>query len=252
MNLPETDAEFVNPEKLFDGAKKNPDPWDLSYKKSLAAQPSWAQHGMPPLTDRFIDLTRTSDSEGIHLDIGCGNGIKTVNFALAGLRTVGIDISKEAIREANFLLDGHKLPGQCAFVEGSCLDLKFAPGSISSVSDILCFTHIEDKNQLEYLKGVHSILRPNGYFMLTLFSDRDEHFHGHPVSKKYRFHYDPSTMEEGYEHYEGMYNFHFGVQNILETFSGLFDVVGAIHVRHPLYQHRYLWNVILQKIDSYE
>lgn len=247
MNDHEKQMGLVDPQALFQQSTPELNPWNLSYRKALAAQPSWVQHGMPPLSDKFIELVKGASRDGIHLDIGCGNGIKTVNFALAGLKTIGVDISLDAIKEAKLLLDGHKLRNKCTFIEGSGLDLKFPQDSIDSATDILCFTHINDRDQAQYLRGIHNVLRNDGYFMLTLFSDQDEHFHGHPVSKKYVFHYDPNTMEQGYEHYEGMYNFHFGMKDIQEIFRGLFDITGAVHTRHPLYPHRYLWNVILQK-----
>ena len=76
------------------------EPWNLSYKMSVQAKPSWSRHGLPYLFDEFIALVKKNGDGTNHLDIGCGDGVKTVNYALNGLNTVGIDISNDGFREA--------------------------------------------------------------------------------------------------------------------------------------------------------
>lgn len=225
-------------------------PWNLSYKMSLEAKPSWSKHGMPALFQKFVKLVKANKEEGIHLDIGCGDGVKTVNFALAGFNTVGIDISEEGFREAKELIKELGIIGKCKVVRANCLDLPFDDQSVKSASDTLCFTHLKSKDHKKYKNELFRVLKDGGYILIVLFSDNDEHFHGHKVSKKYIFRFDPTNpLMEGYAHYHGMHNFHFNKKDIKKTFSDLFKIVEITEVKHPLYPHRYLWNVILKKPD---
>jgi hypothetical protein len=83
---------------------------------------------------------------------------------------------------------------------------------------------------------------------MVLFSDKDEHFHGHPVSTRYTFRVDHANPEmRGWEHYEGMYNHHFNESDIVAMFQNTFIIDEMIETEHPVYAYRRLWNVILRK-----
>lgn len=227
-------------------------PWDLSYRKSLEALPSWVKHGMPYFSDRFIKLVQENRLPlQKHLDIGCGNGIKTVNFALEGWDTVGIDISSEGFKEAKEIIERLRIHHRCRFLKANCLDLPFRDNSFSSASDILCFTHLKPSSYKEYISGLHRVVANGAYVLMVLFSDKDDHFHGHKVSKNYTFKYNPSNLlMKDYAHYHGMFNAHFNEKNIKETLGDKFKIVEMVEVSHPIYPHRFLWNVILKKIKK--
>lgn len=227
-------------------------PWHLSYQKAADARPSWSRHGMPSLYHEFIKLVGNSgNGDGIHLDIGCGDGVKTVNFALAGLNTIGIDISNNGFKEARELIKELGIRGKCRVIKASCLKLPFNESSVKSASDILMFTHLKPKDQKQYKKELFRVLKNGEYALIVLFSDKDEHFHGHKVSKKYTFRFDPTnTLMEGFAHYHGMYNYHFAKKDIKKIFGDIFEIIHKVEVIHPIYSHRYLWNVILKKNES--
>ncbi len=223
-------------------------PWNLSYKMSFEAKPSWSRHGLPHLFDEFISLIKSSGNGTNHLDIGCGDGVKTVNYALNGLNTVGIDISNDGFKEAKELIKELKIPKKCKVIKANCLKLPFETGTITSASDTLCFTHLQEKDHQKYSRELYRVLKNGSLVMMVLFSDKDKHFHGHSVSRGYSFRFDPDNPEmAGFAHYHGMYNVHFGRQEIKKTFSDTFRIVKMIEVPHPLYDYRYLWNIILQK-----
>lgn len=223
-------------------------PWNLSYRMSLEAKPSWSRHGMPALYEEFLKLVKDNGDEGIHLDIGCGDGVKTVNFALASLNTIGIDISNTGFREARDFIKELGVSKICKVIKASCLKLPFKSSSVHSASDILCFTHLKPKDYESYKRQLYRVLKRGGYVLMVLFSDKDSHFHGHKVSKRYTFNFDPANpLMECYAHYHGMYNAHFGKRDIQKTFGDKFEIVKMEKVKHPLYLHRFLWNVILRK-----
>lgn len=245
---------------------KEHQPWNLSYKRSLKAhsktsfssfaykishdaRPSWSRHGMPALYSSFIKLLgKNHTNGGFHLDIGCGNGVKTVNYALIGFKTVGVDISDDGFHEARELIRELGISKKCKVIQASCLKLPFEDNSAASASDTLCFTHVKPKDQKRYKEELYRVLKPGGYTLLVFFSDKDKHFHGHKVSKRYTFRFDPTNeLMEGYSHYHGMFNYHFGKAEVKKTFGDIFEIIEMKEVGHPLYSHRFLWNVILRK-----
>lgn len=234
--------------------KKHPielQPWNLSYQMA-DVRPSWSQHGMPALFETFISLVQNSKNQhGVHLDIGCGNGIKTVNFALAGLPTLGIDISEDGFNEARKRIEDSGLTVNCTVMQSSCLSLPLEDKMARSASDVLCFTHLRPKDYGRYKSELYRVLKGGRYVLMVLFSDKDEHFHGHKVSREYSFKFDPENpLMAGYSHYHGMVNVHFDRAEIERTFKDMFEIIEMKEVKHPVYPYRYLWNVILKKPET--
>ena len=229
--------------KTIKKSKKNV-PWEQGYNIKNTA---WSKHP-PVLLKEFLELVKTSSNGSVlHLDLGCGNGIKTVEYAKNGLKTLGIDISASGIAEAKKLIGGLSLSKICQVIEASCLHLPVDENSVSSASDILCLTHFNAEEREEYLKEIYRVSVKGSYLLFELFSDKDKHFHGHPVSKSYYFSYDPKNhFMEGYAHYDGMYNVHFGKNDVEATFKD-FEIIKMKEFKHPLYDYRRLWNVILRK-----
>lgn len=228
-------------------------PWHLSYKMALEAKPSWTRHGLPALFEEFTTLVKVNHNphQLPHLDIGCGNGVKTVNFALQGLPTYGVDLSTDGFREGRELARELRVNRRCRFIKANCLKLPFAKNFFGSTSDILCFTHLRPSHYSRYKKELKRVLKNGGYTLMVLFSKRDRHFHGHPVSSGYSFRFRPGNpLMAGYAHYHGMYNAHFDRQDINEVFAADFQLVKVRQVKHPLYQHRRLWNIILRKLSD--
>lgn len=229
-------------------------PWNLSYKKAEEARPSWSRHGMPALYTKFIKILGKNHTNGrFHLDIGCGNGVKTVNYALCGLRTIGIDLSDDGFIEARELIRELRISRKCKVIQANCLKLPFKDDSVMSASDTLCFTHIKPKDQRLYKKELFRVLKAGSFVLMVLFSNKDKHFHGHTVSQKYTFKFDPNNpLMERFAHYHGMYNYHYDKNEIKKTFDDMFELVEVAEFIHPLYPHRYLWNIILRKSGSNE
>jgi ubiquinone/menaquinone biosynthesis C-methylase UbiE len=216
-------------------------PWQISYERAGGSGASWAQHGMPALFERFIRMVRGSTA-GPHLDIGCGNGVKTAQFAPGRRRSVGVDIAFEGLRAASERGVASDL------LQADCVQLPFKSAAFGSASDILCFTHISRAQHGAYVRELQRILVPGGRVLLVLFSLSDEHFHGHTVSREYAFRFDPLNPHmAGYEHYAGKVNIHFDREAILDTFGSTFSIEALSESPHPLYAHRKLWNAIIRK-----
>jgi SAM-dependent methyltransferase len=215
-------------------------PWHIGYQQAGGSGASWAQHGMPALFDRFVGAMVETPA-GPHLDIGCGNGVKTAQFARGGRRSIGVDIAFDGLRAAS--ASGI----QASILQSNCVQLPFKTDAFASASDILCFTHIPRAQHGSYLAELERILMPGGRALVVLFSLSDDHFHGHPVSPEYAFQFDPrNPLMAGHEHYAGKLNVHFDHAAIMDTFGRTFTIEVLTESAHPLYEHRRLWNVIIR------
>jgi SAM-dependent methyltransferase len=155
-----------------------------------------------------------------------------------------MDLSIRALTEALERRPGASVQYACARAEA----LPFLNASIGSASDILMSTHLDGDAWEQYTAELARMLRPGAYVLLVLFSAADEDFHGHPVSKRYIFQHQPGNLAmERFEHYAGMINVHFDLSDIQAAFGPRFEIVRAVQVRHPVYERRYLWNVVVRK-----
>ncbi len=220
-------------------------PWERSY--AIGSNPSWSLHEMPALAEYFLELAGAGG--GVHLDVGCGNGGKTMQFAAAGRQTIGLDPSPAAIALASSRAAKSGLTQRCSFIQGNALAIPMTTASVASASDILMATHLDEWELGVYLAELRRVTVSGAYLLLVLFSDQDCHFHGHAVSKRCTFRFDPANeLMAAYEHYDGMYNAHFGQDEIASLLAcGGFEHRVSIEVPHPVYSHRTLWNVIATK-----
>jgi 2-polyprenyl-6-hydroxyphenyl methylase / 3-demethylubiquinone-9 3-methyltransferase len=94
------------------------------------------------------------------LDIGCGGGVLTEEFAALGCQVTGIDISPKsiAVAQAHASISGLDIDYRVG--SGSCLD--FDPGSFDAVSCCDVLEHIRDWKQV--ISEVSRVLAPNGLF----------------------------------------------------------------------------------------
>lgn len=227
-------------------------PWLESYAKMDGSTPSWSRHGMPFLFEKFLLVRKDAAVHGVHLDVGCGDGVKTINFVANGLPTLGIDISEDGIKKARGLAREREV--SCDFVVAEATTLNpLVRESIGSLSDILVGTHFKQKEWNVYMSQLKRILQLGAPLLFVFFSNKDEHFHGHPVSNEYTFDIqeaDPGLEPdiENFRHYHGMYNKHFGLGDIIERIGSNFGIIETEEVQHPNYSYRRLWNVIAQKM----
>lgn len=230
-------------------------PWDASYRAVGKVVPSWAKHGVPALFQEFVALRSLDGRSRQHLDIGSGNGIKTVVFAENGLEVIGLDPSGEAVIQARALAKRRRLVRSCQFLQANALNIPLPDNSIGSASDILVSTHFTSTDLKKYIRELDRVLVAGGYFLAVFFSDQDLHFHGWRVhGKKNVYTYNVSGADPNLEpaladfaHYNGMVNFHFGPADVDKVFGRYFRTVKMREVRHPVYAHRKLLNVIMQK-----
>ena len=98
------------------------------------------------------------------LDLGCGSGADCVLLARAGYATLGIDLSKEALR-----LAAERAAKEEVFVHFQCGDVLALPcesESFDIVTDRGCFHHISEEDRSRYATEVARVLKPEGKLLL--------------------------------------------------------------------------------------
>jgi SAM-dependent methyltransferase len=102
------------------------------------------------------------------LDIGCGPGRHSLEFARRGYNSVGVDISSEFIKYANQVAKDEKLKAE--FFVADARELNFNQefdGAICLCEGAFGLAGNED-NHRKVLKSVYNALRPGSLFVLTV------------------------------------------------------------------------------------
>jgi cyclopropane fatty-acyl-phospholipid synthase-like methyltransferase len=109
------------------------------------------------------------------LDLGCGNGIATMDiFEEFDCTITGIDISNERISFANKKCSEKHYPGKIQFMKGDMTDLSyFGENSHDAILSQAAIYHCHEKEKL--FQEVYRVLRPGGRFVVTDACRRDNH-----------------------------------------------------------------------------
>lgn len=116
------------------------------------------------------------------LDVGCGDGYDSVQFARYG-RVTGTDLAPATIADANQRYDGSGV----TFVAGDFLTLDFPSAPFDVVVTLETIAHVYD--QAAFVGRCAQLLRPGGHLIVTT-QNRDVHdFLGHPPARGYLRHW---------------------------------------------------------------
>ncbi len=104
-------------------------------------------------------------SQGTTLDLGCGAGTDAIYLASLGFRSIGLDVSSEALAIARARADEADV--MVDWREHSVLELPFEDGSIHFAVDHGCFHHIDADNRRQYADELARVLVPGARFLLS-------------------------------------------------------------------------------------
>ncbi|MBC8179695.1 class I SAM-dependent methyltransferase [candidate division KSB1 bacterium] len=104
-------------------------------------------------------MTIVGDLQGKKiLDLGCGIGWASVDYAMKGASVIGLDISMELIKRAKLLVRNKNLKSKIYFVQGSGEYLPFKK-KFDLVTGVAILHHLDFKRTVQTLKKT---LRANG------------------------------------------------------------------------------------------
>lgn len=98
------------------------------------------------------------------LDIGCGEGYNTRQFASRGAHMQAIDISEKFIRYAQQTEDAEPL--KIRYVRGSALELPFLMDTFHFVTATMSLMDMPDLQKV--FGEVHRVLKPGGFFQFSI------------------------------------------------------------------------------------
>ena len=99
-------------------------------------------------------------ARGLVIDVGCGLGSELAHLARAGWRTVGVDLSAAALRQARASTTGP------AFARADVRTLPFAGGSFDLALDRGCFHYLPPSQWRCYAAELARVLQPGGRLLL--------------------------------------------------------------------------------------
>ena len=137
----------------------------------------WAGDQPSPYAVEFLKRVRQEVPAGRLLDLGCGQGRHAIIARKLGFRVVGVDYEPLALRGARGWARREGVKG-IVFRQADILDLPFRSGSFDIVLDYGCLHHQKKADWPAYRRSVLRVLKPRGYFLLSVFSPRFRFFAG--------------------------------------------------------------------------
>jgi len=105
------------------------------------------------------------------LDVGCGEGRHAIAAAKFGLKVTGIDFEPLAIKRARRLARAAGA-APIRFRQADVFDLPFGPARFDVVLDYGCLHHQRKADWPAYKAGILRVLKPGGFYVLSVFSRR--------------------------------------------------------------------------------
>jgi cyclopropane fatty-acyl-phospholipid synthase-like methyltransferase len=106
------------------------------------------------------------------LDLGCGAGRHCVLAADMGLLVTGVDYEPLAIRHARGNVRQAGCEQRVQLLVADIFALPFRRDCFDAVLDYGCLHHQRKADWPKYRAAIRTVLRPQGWFMLTAFSTR--------------------------------------------------------------------------------
>ncbi len=168
------------------------------------------------------------------LDLGCGEGRHTLLFAKRGFSTVGLDYNSAPLRRVAERAHRARLAGRIRLVMGDALLPPIKPGSFDIVVDYGCFHHVKKADWSIYLSHVLGLLKPGGYFHLTVFSTKFKHYPGERRTRNWhvhRNHYDRFFVKRDFAK---IFSDHCEILAIEEEHKGLDGFFHVLMRKYPI------------------
>jgi len=129
-------------------------------ERDLNAVPPWKAEERR----RFLALLQ-DEGRSTLLELGAGSGRDGEFFRDHGLDVLCTDLSPEMVA----LCEGKGLAARVMDLS----DLDFPPGTFDAVYALNCLLHVPDRELPSVLRGVRTVLRPDGLFYLGVYGGKD-------------------------------------------------------------------------------
>jgi ubiquinone/menaquinone biosynthesis C-methylase UbiE len=134
-----------------------------------AGQHGWAATDPSPYAVTFLKRLARIVPGGRLLDIGCGEGRHAIAAAKLGLKVTAADYEPLALKRARRFARMTGIRG-IAFREANVLDLPFSQARFDIVLDYGCLHHQRKSDWPAYMANILRVLKPTGFYVLSVFS----------------------------------------------------------------------------------
>jgi ubiquinone/menaquinone biosynthesis C-methylase UbiE len=178
------------------------------------------EHGWPgdepsPYAVDYLKRVKRAVPNGAVLDIGCGEGRHAFAAARLGFKVTAIDYEPLALQRARQFAKSEGLEG-ILFRKADVFSMPFPDSHFDIVLDWGCLHHQRKSDWLTYKKSILRVLKPEGYYALSVFSPKFYLFRG--SRRRWHIAY-------------GSYRRCFTPNEIVSLFGGEFEVIDMTEER---------------------
>ncbi|WP_418282291.1 class I SAM-dependent methyltransferase [Halorubrum sp. DTA98] len=124
-----------------------------------------------------VESFLTDRSVGRALDVGCGNGRHTESLSGHATRVVGVDVSRELLREARKRSVERGYDDRASFVHGDAARLPFADDVVELAVYVATIHHLSPRERrVRSLNELARVLRPGGVALVSAWSTAHDRF----------------------------------------------------------------------------
>lgn len=192
----------------------------------------WPSTKPTPAVGRLAHLLKRHKGGGRVLDLGCGEGRHTLLFAKAGLFTVGLDYLTAPLKTVAQRARAKRLTPRIRLLLGDALMPPLKPGSFDALVDSGVFHHLKKADWPIYFDRVLGLVKPGGYFHLTVFSTRFKHYPGERRTRNWyvhRHHYDRFFVKRDFAEIFHRWCEILAIEEEREGLNGFFHVLMRTH-----------------------
>ena len=191
------------------------------------------EHGWPedkpsPYAVDYLKRVRRLVPGGKLLDIGCGEGRHSFAAARLGFKVTAIDYEPLALQRARQFAETRRIVG-ITFQKADVFRLPYPDSHFDVVLDYGCLHHQRKSDWPAYKRGILRVLKPEGYYILSIFSPKFRMFRG--SRRRWHFAY-------------GAYRRCFTRNEIVRLFDREFEVINMTEERG---REGGFWHVLMKR-----
>ena len=162
------------------------------------------------------------------LDVGCGEGRHAIAAARMDFKVTAIDYEPLALRRARQFAQRRRAQGM-TFRKANVLRLSFPESCFDIVLDYGCLHHQKKSDWSAYKDNIVRVLRPRGFYVLSVFSREFPLFHG---------------SRRPWHIAQGAYRRYFMRRDILELFGREFEILELVEEKG---KHAGFWHALMRR-----
>ena len=218
--------------------------WDWNNLNHETRRELWLE---PSIESYYLVNRWKTQKKKSFLDLGCGIGRHTIQFAKAGFKTTAEDLSVEALRQTKEWADEENLFINVKYAD--MLDLPFANNCFDCILCRNVISHTDTQGIIKIIDRIYDMLKADGECFLTLGSKNASTFND--LKNEYIDENTRARMDEGPE--KGIPHFYADMDIIPELFKN-FEIIDLYQTQefHKDENGNYIsfwhYNLLIKKI----